>query len=298
MRSFDARELVHNRAIAADPTDARARTLVSCGRPPDGQRLAIVDPHSRYALGPGQVGEIWVAGANIATEYWGKPEESTATFRAFTADGAGPFLRTGDLGFLDGDELFISGRRKDLIIIRGRNYHPQDLEQSIEACHPVIKPFGGAAFSIDADGGERLIVVQEITRSNKTDLEEVSHAVRRAIFDAHDLAVDAVVLVRAGSIPEDHEWQDPASRLPRALSGWRNRRPARARHDHVGHDSQAICRASQSARNAEIADVWCEVLGLDRVGVFDQLLRSRRHEPVGHAANQSVWRRRWTRIFR
>ena len=140
MVNYDADELAQNRAVATEATNEHSRPLVGCGQPPADVRVLIVDPQTLAVLRPGQVGEIWVAGPNVASEYWGQPEESQARFHASTTAGEGPFLRTGDLGFLDSGELFVSGRCKDLIIIRGRNYHPQDIEQSVESCHEAIKP--------------------------------------------------------------------------------------------------------------------------------------------------------------
>ncbi|HEY4312213.1 MAG TPA: AMP-binding protein [Pirellulales bacterium] len=269
VRSFDGAQLERNRAVVAAADDAGARMLVGCGRGPENQRLLIVDPRTCHPLEAGQVGEIWVAGPHVASEYWGQPEASAETFRAVTSEGQGPFLRTGDLGFLDGDELFISGRRKDMIIVHGRNYYPQDIEQAIEACHPAIKPRASAAFSVDNNGRERVVVVQEVSRPTKVDLDEVSHAVRRAIFETFELAVDTVVLIRAGSIPK-------------TTSGKIQRRACRelflsgeidvllCSDKITGNDSQASYVAPRNDLEREIADVWCEVLGLDRVSVMDR----------------------------
>jgi len=270
VRTYDAEELSRNIAHPAAAA-AQSRTLVGCGRTPEGQRLAIVDLQSRAVLGPRQVGEIWVAGPNVASEYWRQPAESRATFQAFTANGEGPFLRTGDLGFVDGDELFISGRCKDLILVRGRNYHPQDIEQSVEACHPAIKARGGAAFSIDEVGWEPVIIVQEVVHPTKVDLDEVSRAVRRAVLEAHDLTLDAVVLVRAGTIPK-------------TTSGKIQRQACRALYLSGELEPLGVWQAPASVpppesyvppRNpleAQLAKAWAEVLGIERVGVFDSFL--------------------------
>src|SRR5204863_245559 len=122
------------------------RALVACGRPILESKVAIVDPVSRAVLRDDSHGEIWVAGPSVATGYWRRPDESAETFSARTADGAGPFLRTGDLGVLRDGQLYVTGRAKDLIIIRGQNYYPQDLETTVEQSGAAVKPGSGAAF--------------------------------------------------------------------------------------------------------------------------------------------------------
>src|SRR5207237_6792848 len=99
--------------------------------------------------------------------YWNNPEETERTFNARLANDDGPFLRTGDLGFLQGDELFVTGRLKDLIIIRGVNHYPQDIEQTVQASHAALRPGCGAAFSVNDDGQERLVIAQEVHRTER-----------------------------------------------------------------------------------------------------------------------------------
>ncbi|MEO6193501.1 MAG: fatty acyl-AMP ligase, partial [Thermoanaerobaculia bacterium] len=147
---FNAPGLERHRAVA----DPDGRPLVSSGRPAllaPGQEVAIVDPESGARLPEAAVGEIWVAGPSVAKGYWSRPEPPESTFQALTRDGQGPFLRTGDLGFLVGGELFVAGRAKDLIIIRGRNHYPQDIEMTVEASHAALRPGCGAAFSVDEE---------------------------------------------------------------------------------------------------------------------------------------------------
>jgi FkbH-like protein len=202
---FLASGLEVGRVEAAAPDEARARTLVGCGTPLGDQRLVIVDPGSDLEraepLGEQTVGEIWLAGASVAEGYWGKPEESAATFGARLANGEGPFLRTGDLGFLEGGELYIAGRLKDLIILRGRNCYPQDLERSAEASHPDLRPGGGAAFSVEIDGEERLVLVHEINRRSRAGVEEIAAAIRGALSEEHEVSAAEVVLLRPETLP-------------------------------------------------------------------------------------------------
>ncbi|MFD9907510.1 AMP-binding protein [Streptomyces sp. NPDC059063] len=176
--------------------------FMSCGRPVGGQRVVIVDPELRTPRAPGEVGEIWVAGPSVADGYWGRPEETAATFGATLADGDGPFLRTGDLGFLRAGELYVTCRMKDLIIVRGRNIHPQDVELTAETSHPALRPGSGAAFGVDLDGAERLVVVQEMRPDRAGTPAEAADAIRRAVAAAHDVRPYAVVLIEPRSVPK------------------------------------------------------------------------------------------------
>ncbi|HVR98103.1 MAG TPA: fatty acyl-AMP ligase, partial [Thermoanaerobaculia bacterium] len=155
------------------PGEERAvrRQRVSCGPALAGQELAIVDPATGERRGAGEVGEIWLAGPSVVAGYWRRPEETAAAFGARLKDGSGPFLRTGDLGFLEDGELFIAGRLKDLIILRGRNHYPQDIEATAMASHPELGGGLAAAFPVERDGEERLVVVLEIGRRSTLDVE-------------------------------------------------------------------------------------------------------------------------------
>jgi acyl-CoA synthetase (AMP-forming)/AMP-acid ligase II len=163
-----------------------------------------VDPQSLRACALGCVGEIWLAGPSVAAGYWNRPEETTRTFGARIAGSdAGPYLRTGDLGFMEKGELFITGRMKDAIVVRGRNHYPQDIERTVEQCHAALRPGCGAAFAIDQDGEERLIVAHEVERRcEAVDADEVAAAVRQAIASEHELNVWKIVLLRAGTLPK------------------------------------------------------------------------------------------------
>jgi acyl-CoA synthetase (AMP-forming)/AMP-acid ligase II len=211
--AFDRAQLEAGAAKPLPASDPASRTLVSCGRAWLGQELAVVDPATLTRCPDGQVGEVWLRGPSVAQGYWKRPEATAETFDGHLAAGpatdrAAPFLRTGDLGFVDGGELFVTGRLKDLIIIRGRNLYPQDIELTVERSHPALRPGCGAAFSIELAEEERLVVVQELER-NATDtpppvesVEEIGDAVRRAVAEEHEAQVQQVVLLRAGSIPK------------------------------------------------------------------------------------------------
>jgi amino acid adenylation domain-containing protein len=191
-----------NETDEGDETAGDARLLVSSGRAWGGQRLAVVDPETRTALPPGRVGEIWVSGPSVALGYWRNPEATEDDFRARLAGTEEPFLRTGDLGFLRDGELYVTGRLKDLIIIRGRNHYPQDIERTAERSHADLRPGCGAAFAVDAGGEERLVIVQEVERRRREGLDAVITAVRRAVAEEHEVQAQDVVLVRAGTVPK------------------------------------------------------------------------------------------------
>jgi acyl-CoA synthetase (AMP-forming)/AMP-acid ligase II len=179
--------------------------LVGCGRIRAGVDVRIVDPERAVEVAAGHVGEIWVASPSVAPGYWRQPTATQATFQATLVDrDAGPFLRTGDLGFIQDNELYITGRRKDLIIIRGRNHYPQDIEATVAASHVALQAGGGAAFTAEVAGVERLVVVQEVARAylRHLNLAEIVKAIRTAVAQEHDLQVQAIYLLRPLSIPK------------------------------------------------------------------------------------------------
>src|SRR5215217_148346 len=178
-----------------------AANRVSCGQV--AQTVVIVDPDSLNECTPGQVGEIWVNGAGVAMGYWNNPVETEHTFSAhLSKTGAGPFMRTGDLGFLEDGELFVTGRLKDLIIIRGLNHYPQDIELSVETSHTELRRGCGAAFSVEVEGEEQLVVVQEVSNHSQSDLHSVIETIRSVVSTTHEVHVYAVVLIRKGTIPK------------------------------------------------------------------------------------------------
>jgi len=213
--------LDHHQVVADSHRNEDSRTLVGCGRTWLDQKIVIVDPDSLTPCPPDRVGEIWVSGPNVAQGYWNRPEETERTFRAYLADtGEGPYLRTGDLGFLKDGELFVTGRIKDLIIIGGVNHYPQDIEWTVEQSHPAIRPGCCAAFSIDVASEERLVVVAEVERRYQPtqrqavgtsgsgssrqplDSQAVVRAIRRAVTEEHDVPVHSVVLLKTGGLPK------------------------------------------------------------------------------------------------
>jgi acyl-CoA synthetase (AMP-forming)/AMP-acid ligase II len=181
VHSFDAKALENRQIVEVPAMDEGARRLVGSGQVLADEEIVIADPESLTRCGPRQVGEIWVKSPSVAQGYWRRPEESERAFRArLRGQADGNYLRTGDLGFFQDAELFVAGRLKDLIIIRGLNHYPNDIELTVEKCHASVRPGGGAAFTVDIDDEPKLIIVYEIER-RQADLNEVFDAIRRDV---------------------------------------------------------------------------------------------------------------------
>ncbi|WP_428305654.1 aminotransferase class I/II-fold pyridoxal phosphate-dependent enzyme [Lacipirellula sp.] len=202
VQSFDLHALEKHEVVPAPTGAEHARELVGSGGNLLDQNIVIADPDTFEPCTANQVGEIWVSGPSVAQGYWRREDATHETFQARLRDGRGPFLRTGDLGFLHKGELFVTGRLKDLIIIHGVNYYPQDIEQSIGVAHEKVKLGVAAAFAVGDQGAERLVVVQETERGRNLDFEEIITAIRKRIAGDFELPVAAVVLLKTGSIPK------------------------------------------------------------------------------------------------
>jgi acyl-CoA synthetase (AMP-forming)/AMP-acid ligase II/acyl carrier protein len=202
--TFDANALGRGLARPANGHGAGLE-FVSAGRAVDGQHVLVVDATSKTKFDPGRVGEIWVAGHCVGRGYWNRPRETGETFGARLADGAGPFLRTGDLGFIHDGQLYVTGRSKDVLIVRGQNIYPQDLERTAEESHPALRPGCVAAVDISTGAqneGDRIVVVHEVRPDWHGALADSAAAVHRAIATDHGLTLCAVVLITAGQIPK------------------------------------------------------------------------------------------------
>ncbi len=200
-RKISAGALEQNRIVDHDEPDEDQRILVSCGRTRLDQILAVVNPETLDECSVDEVGEICVSGSSVARGYFNRPAETAEVFGLRLPKLSDhPFLRTGDLGFIRNGELFITGRLKDLVIIRGRNHYPQDLELTVEQCDEALRTGCGAAFSVDIEGEERLIIVQEVDQRKNPNLETLIDEIRQAIAEVHEIDVHAVVLIQLGSI--------------------------------------------------------------------------------------------------
>ena len=219
-KTVQRKALEENKIIPSDAKDVNPHTLVSCGRSLIDQKIAIVHPETLISCQPGEVGEIWVSGSSVARGYWQQPKVTELTFNAYLKDtNKGPFLRTGDLGFLDRGELFFTGRLKDMIVIKGRNHYPQDIEKTVEETNSWIRPSCVASFSIDIEGEEKLIVLAEVERrywsgnrssaksngnstQNIISVKDLTQSIKREVSKNHDLQVHTILLLKPGNLPK------------------------------------------------------------------------------------------------
>jgi amino acid adenylation domain-containing protein len=232
-----------------DPSPARSDdgpgvASVSCGRVQGSDEILIVDPDARVPCPQGVTGEVWITGPTVAHGYW-RHEQDGDTFQAsLSTSDARRFLRTGDLGYLRGDDLFLAGRAKEVLIVRGRNHYPQDIENVAEAAHPSLRARRGAVFAIEGDLADRIVLVQEIAGTSATTQAEVIAAIRAAVIRTHGIDLDDVVLVRRGSVP-------------RTTSGKTRRLAARDRYADDGFwpalAAWPQARADPAARSAAAA---------------------------------------------
>jgi long chain fatty acid CoA FadD26/fatty acid CoA ligase FadD32 len=200
VRSFDRAELAAGRVRRTATDDPSGLTMVGCG-PPMHQEVRIVDPVTALEAGPEQIGEIWVRGENVCAGYWTREQSTDGVFDAVLG-AEGGWLRTGDLGFFHEDSLFVASRRKDLIIIDGRNHHPIDIELTVEEEVPVVRPGNVVAFSVDTGEKEKVVVAAEVRPDANVDIGEARAMVRRAVAARHELYVDDVVFLRRGTMPK------------------------------------------------------------------------------------------------
>jgi amino acid adenylation domain-containing protein len=260
----DAEALGRN--VAQPPAEGSpVRNLVSCGRPWLEQEVRIIDPESGEVLPEGRVGEVRVTGDSVTAGYWNRPEASAETF---VGEGPSRALRTGDLGFFANGELYVTGRVKDLVIIRGRNHYPQDLELTAERSHPALRAGGGAAFSVELDGEERLVIVHEVERTHRRgDLDRVVEAVRRAVAEEHEVPVYAVALIGPGALPKTSSGKvrrratrdDFLKGKLEVLEGWKLGEPG----------SEAPVQEPRTPTEERLAAIWREVFETRTVGIDD-----------------------------
>jgi acyl-CoA synthetase (AMP-forming)/AMP-acid ligase II len=272
MLSVRATALEHHvvEPATVDDPDSSCRTLVGCGPPLASVGVRIVDPTTGVPCRPGRVGEVLVSGPSIAQGYWQRPDESESTFRAHPEGGAEAYLRTGDLGFLHEGELFITGRIKELIIVRGRNHYPQDIERLAEASHAAIRPGHVAVFAVPGSDGaeERVALVAEAQRGvTAAVVGEVAASVRRSVAEALGLEVAEVVLIRSNTLPRTSSGKIQRAACRAALvSGeldivgvWKQHNSERAGAEH----------APRTLVESQLTAICARVLGREQVGVRD-----------------------------
>lgn len=203
--AVDKAALQLRRITLSERESANAKEFVSCGKPaPD--TLAIVDTDTGTAVGEDRVGEIWVRGPSVSPGYWHDAERTAQAFNA-TLGAHGDYYRTGDLGFVHDGEIYIAGRLKDLIIVHGKNHYPGDIERTAQAAHDALMLDSGAAFSVEIDGVERIIVAQEVKQTRARDFSsnpalahDVINAIKDAVSRQHEVALHGVMLLKPGRI--------------------------------------------------------------------------------------------------
>lgn len=200
--SVDGTALEEDRVAPVPPGTPWGRRLVGCGPVGDGLEVRIVEPEAAAPCPADRIGEIWVRGASVAAGYFGRPDDTARVFGGELPEEGGGWLRTGDLGFVHGGEVYVTGRLKDLIILQGRNHYPQDFERTAEESHPELRRGCCAAFGVDGLVGEEVVVAVEVARRFRGDAGEVRRAVRQALSRDHDVSLREVVLLTAGSVPK------------------------------------------------------------------------------------------------
>ena len=203
IKQFFDGKMLDQKIVSPAKSDAdNARELVACGQVLRGEKVIIADPDTKLELPPNAIGEIWVQSPSVGIGYYRRDDATRTTFGAMTADNEGPFLRTGDLGFIYDGQMYVSGRLKDMIIVRGVNRYPQDIEETVEQACDVVQAGSVGAVAMEHDGREQLVIVAETVRLRDQDWDRHIQAIRRAITAEHELPPDAVYLVRNSSIPK------------------------------------------------------------------------------------------------
>ncbi|MEC4894063.1 MAG: fatty acyl-AMP ligase [Oscillatoria sp. PMC 1051.18] len=204
---LDRAELAKNRVVTREKNHKQGETkaVVGCGKVGLGIEIKIVDTGTLTEASAGEIGEIWVAGESVGKGYWNNPQETAKTFQVSLANYPEErFLRTGDLGFLHEEQLFITGRLKEMMILWGRNHYPHQIEETVEKSHPALRANCGAAFAVEIDGEERLVIAYEIERNYRQNLEgnAIISAIRQAVMEQHLAEIYEVILLKSGSIPK------------------------------------------------------------------------------------------------
>ncbi|MBF2057460.1 MAG: AMP-binding protein [Cyanobacterium sp. T60_A2020_053] len=249
VKKISASALQDNR-ISFNPDDEDSQQVVSSGKVATDFDCLIVNPNTLLEGAENTVGEIWLKGKSVTQGYWHKPELTQNIFFAKTEDGENQgYLRTGDLGFISNGELFVTGRLKDLIIIRGRNHYPQDIEETVGNCHEAINSESGASFAIEKNEQEELVVVFEVKRTflqriNQDEklTNEIFNSIRQAIAENHELQIYSIVLIRPGSLPKTSS----------------------------GKIARYACRQEFLADNLAVVNQWNLTSGLSRKNNFQQ----------------------------
>lgn len=276
VRWFDSAALKDSVVKQVSETDAEGtRRLVACGKAEEDIEVEIVDPQTRQTTDG--VGEIWVRSPSVSSGYWGLPEVSAERFNQQVANtGESDFFRTGDLGFVHQQELFIVGRRKELIILAGRNFYPQDLELAVQSADAAFKTDGGAALSVENDNQEQLVFFQEVQRPKKQDLQQLLTIARSTLTEEIGQEPLRVVLLPVGELPKTSSgktrraecWQQLEQGVLTVLAEW----------SAEGSDSSAVTNAIEhepplGETEVWLAQVWQRVLGTEGLSRHDSFFK-------------------------
>ncbi|CAM5350740.1 8-amino-7-oxononanoate synthase [Streptomyces abikoensis] len=279
--SFDADALASGEARPAADDTRRVTRVVGCGTPVPDVEVAVVDAQSRRRAEDGRVGEIWVAGPNVAAGYWGRPEATAEVFGARIAgEGPTPYLRTGDLGFLRDGQLYVAGRTKDVVIVQGRNHYPHDIELTAEKATAAVRPGSGAAFGIPTEQGEQLAVAYEF---GSGDPAAALAALRTAIAEEHQVAPHTVVLLKRSTVPKTTSGKIQRQACRAALTGLElsvvaasvvrdDAGPSAVTAARPGREQavEAVTRVLRRATGADdVTGRGFDELGLDYAGLLD-----------------------------
>lgn len=265
--------LQQDKVIADSAQTSETIDIVSSGVIMAG-KVVIVNPNTETCCTSNEIGEIWAWDSNAPRGYWNKTAESERVFGAYLADThEGPFLRTGDLGFIQEEELFVTGRLKDLIIIRGRNVYPQDIESTVEKCHPSLRSGSAVAFSVPSDTDERIVVVQEINGHQQEQFDEIIATIRKAVFDEHEVLVHAVALVKLGTISrsEPGKPQRGVCRSAFIAGTLKSIKIDFMISEHSGYQEYLFV-APRTPTERKLAEIWGAVLDLPRIGLNDNFV--------------------------
>jgi len=277
--------LLEDQVVEVQEEDANARILVSSGSKLEGIEIAIIENKTKKKLAEKEVGEVWIKGDCVAHSYYSEPESSSETFVTDTIPGdeasSAKWLRTGDLGFIADGELFITGREKDLIIVNGKNYHPQDIEWVAQSQNPSIRNSSGAAFSGSeaGNGREEVVLVQEIERGiGQAEYAELCQLIHKAVLNDLELALKKIVLIRVATVP-----RTSSGKIQRSLAKkqWQEGKMATLYEHHFGGNANQSIDSSELISSPEnwltswlatyqgLAGTDAELAELERVGRID-----------------------------
>jgi acyl carrier protein len=217
-------------------------------------------------LGENKVGEIWVTGPSVAIGYWNDKEKTEEIFQAYTSNNKGPFLRTGDLGFLNNGELFVCGRINDLIIIQGKNYYPQDIESTVYSSHEALINMGTAAFSFEENDIEQIVIIQEIKRNYLRTYNplEIVKTIRKVIAEEYEIQVYEIILVKPGRL-----FKTSSGKVQRYKNKevYLNNNIESLFYDRIHSSKEYV--APRNETEEKLAQIFAEVLNVERVGIYD-----------------------------